>query len=366
MPAVVHVAESGRLGKMSLLEATERLFDAAGFDKRIADGDLVAVKLHFGERGNTAFVSPIYVRRIVDKIKACGGKPFLTDSNTLYRGSRGNAVDHITTAIENGFGYSTVGAPIVIADGMNGKEYVEVRIDGRHFETVKIGAAAIRADAVIAVTHFKGHEATSFGGVMKNIGMGFGSRGGKQMMHADFRPEVDPDKCTACGDCAQWCPVDAIAVDTVAVTDHGICIGCGECVVTCPYSAIAVDWGTDAGTMQEKMAEYVRGALDGKEGKTGFFNFLLNITPDCDCWHFSGAPFVPDIGILASTDPVALEQASLDLVNEAPALDHERLAAGEGITDKFRQITGVDGTPILDYAQELGLGSREYTLGRIG
>lgn len=348
--------------KASLLTATEKLFDAAALGECIAEGDLVAVKLHFGERGNTGFVPPIYVRRIVDKIKEAGGKPFLTDSNTLYRGSRSNAVDHTITAVEHGFNYATVGAPIVIADGMNGKDYVEVQVHGQHFETVKIGSAAVHADALIAVTHFKGHEATSFGGVLKNLGMGLGSRSGKQMMHADFVPAVDVSECTACGECAEWCPVDCITVDDVAVMDLDVCIGCGECVVTCPYSAIAVDWNTDATKMQEKIVEYSKGALAGKEGKAGFINFLLNITPDCDCWHFSGAPIVPDIGIMASRDPIAIEQASLDLVSEAPALA-ESLKGVEG--DKFEALTGIDGTPILDYGTKLGLGTREYELKRI-
>lgn len=359
MSSTVYCARVGELGKVSLLDATERLFDAAGLDACLSEADLVALKLHFGERGNTGFVPPIHVRRIVDKVKACGGKPFLTDSNTLYRGSRANAVDHTTTAIENGFSFATVGAPIVIADGLTGKEYVEVKVDGDHFDKVKIGAVVVHADALIAVTHFKGHEATSFGGVMKNIGMGLGARSGKQQMHADFVPQVDPEKCTACGDCADWCPVDAISIGEIATTDHGICIGCGECVVTCPYSAIAVDWSTDATKMQEKIAEYVKGALVGKEGKVGFLSYLINITPDCDCWHFSGAPIVPDIGILASTDPVAIDQASLDLVAEAPSLVESIKGAGG---DKFRALTGVDGTAVLEHAAKLGLGSREYEL----
>ncbi len=358
MASNVYFAERRRIGKTSLLDATERLFDRAGLKSCISEGDLVAVKLHFGERGNTAFIPPIFVRRIVDKIKQAGGKPFLTDSNTLYRGTRANAVDHTVTAIENGFGYATAGAPIVIADGLSGKEYVEVRVDGRHFERVRIGASVVHADALIVLTHFKGHEATSFGGAIKNMGMGLGARSGKQQMHADFTPKVDISKCNACSKCVDWCPADAMRCDEYAWTDHGLCIGCGECVVTCPYSAIAVDWSTDASKMQEKIAEYVKGALAGKEGKLALMNFLLNITPDCDCWNFSAAPLVPDLGILASKDPVAIEQASLDLVNQARALD-ERVEV-EG--DKFRELTGVDGVPMLEYAQELGLGSREYKL----
>lgn len=364
MSSVVCFAPIQGARRTSLLSATEGLFDNAGLASCIEEGDLVAVKLHFGERGNTAFVPPIYVRRIVKKIEACGGRPFLTDSNTLYRGSRANAPEHIVTAIENGFGYSTVGAPIVIADGLNGKEYIEVRIDGKHFETVKIGAAAAQADAMIVVTHFKGHEATGFGGAMKNVGMGLGSRSGKQMMHADFSPAIDVDECTACGECADWCPADAIEIGEAAQVDEALCIGCGECVVTCPSEAIAVDWSTDATKMQEKIAEYVKGAVAGKQGKVGYLSFLLNVTPDCDCWHFSEGPIVPDIGILASKDLVAIEQASLDLVNSAPALAGTRLT-DTAASDKFAAITGVDGTAILDYAQELGLGSREYELERL-
>ncbi len=358
MASNVYCVRRDRIGKTSLLAATEHLFDRAGVKSCITQDDIVAIKLHFGERGNTAFIPPTYVRRVVDKIKHAGGKPFLTDSNTLYRGMRANAVDHTITAIENGFSYATVAAPIVIADGMSGKEYVEVRVDGRHFETVRVGAAAVHADTLVVLTHFKAHEATSFGGTMKNIGMGLGARSGKQQMHADFSPKVDTSKCTACSKCVDWCPADAMACDEHAWTDHGLCIGCGECVVTCPYGAIAVDWSTDAAKMQEKIAEYVKGALAGKEGKTAFFSFLLDVTPDCDCWNFSAPPIVPDIGILASKDPVALEQASLDLVNAALPLD-ERVAK-DG--DKFAELTGVNGVPILEYAEELGLGTRDYTL----
>ncbi len=353
--------------KRSLVERVGSLLDRAGLDSAVADGDLVAVKLHFGEEGNTAFTDPIYVRRAVERVKALGGKPFLTDANTLYRGKRANAVDHITCALRNGFSYVTVDAPIVIADGLDGREAVDVPVAGRHFESVRIGSAVAHADAMVVLTHFKGHEATGFGGVMKNVGMGLGCRSAKQRMHADFRPEVSADKCTACARCVQWCPVDAIVIgpDRVAAVDLGVCYGCGECVAACPYGAIATQWQTDETVMQEKIVEHVAGALAGKADKVVYVTFVMSVAPDCDCWHFSDAPIVSDIGVLSSRDPVAIDQAALDLVTAAPGLPGTR---GEGLKagqEKFSAISGVDGTRTLAYAEELGLGTRRYELVRV-
>ncbi|HEX9092663.1 MAG TPA: DUF362 domain-containing protein, partial [Coriobacteriia bacterium] len=308
---------------------------------------------------------PIFVREVVARIKAHGGKPFLTDANTLYRGQRANAVDHLACAVHNGFSYATVEAPIVIADGLDGRDAVDVPISGgKHFETVRIGAAAVHADAMVVVTHVKGHEATGFGGALKNVGMGLGCRSAKQRMHADFRPEVTADKCTACQRCVKWCPVKAIVIsrDRVAVVDYETCYGCGECVAACPYGAIATQWKTDAAQLQEKIVEHVAGAVAGKEGKVVHLSFVTAVSPDCDCWNFSDAPVVGDIGVLASDDIVAIDQAAYDLVTAAPGLSGSR---GEGLgpgEDKFTAVTGVDGTAAIAYAEHLGLGTRTYEL----
>lgn len=365
MAAKVYFA--GTRGKhKSLIKKTQDLLDQVGLADFIKKKDLVAIKVHFGERGNTAFLSPLFARAVVDKVKACGARPFITDANTLYTGSRSNAVDHITTAIENGFDYAVVGAPIVIADGLNGKEYLMVRIDGKHFDEVKISAAVYHADAVIALTHFKGQELTGFGGALKNIGMGFGSRSGKQMMHSDVLPMIYQNKCTGCADCLKWCPTKAIAfTQKKAYINPEKCYGCGECVVTCTTGAIEINWKTESYITQEKMVEYVKGALDGKENKSGFINFLMNVTPDCDCRSWSDLPIVSDIGILASRDPVAIDVASVDLVNKAQGLKGTRLRDIDS-KDKFGSVTGIDWTPQLDYAQEIGLGSKEYELIEIG
>jgi uncharacterized Fe-S center protein len=368
MSSTVYFAPMRSVKKTSLAKRAGALLERAGLAGAIAENDLVAIKIHFGEEGNTGFVQPMYVREVVARIKARGGKPFLTDANTLYRGQRGNSVDHIACAIHNGFGYATVEAPIVIADGIDGRDACEVAISGgKHFESVKIGSAAVHADAMVVVTHFKGHEAAGFGGAMKNVGMGLGCRSAKQRMHADFDPDVIAEKCTACARCVRSCPVEAIVIgpDRVAVVDHDVCYGCGECVASCPYGAIGIQWGTDAAALQEKIAEHFAGAVAGKDGKMAYLTFVTNISPDCDCWSFSDAPVVADIGVLASTDPVAIDQAALDMVTGATGLPGSR---GDGMTagtEKFAAISGVDGTAVLRHAEELGLGTREYELVRV-
>ena len=341
------------------------LLERAGLGGAIADGDFVAIKLHFGEEGNTGFVQPVFAREVVRLVKEQGGKPFLTDANTLYSGQRWNAVDHLADAIHHGFSYATVEAPIIIADGLSGAESCEVDIEGfKHFESVRIGSAAVHADAMVAITHVKGHEATGFGGALKNVGMGLGCRSAKQRMHADFKPDPDAAKCTACKRCVTACPVDAISIgpDRVAVVDYTLCYGCGECVASCSYGAIAIEWKTTPEAIQEKIVEHVAGVLKGKEGKVIYLSFVTNVSPDCDCWSFSDAPVVADIGVLASTDIVAIDQAAYDLVVAATGLPGGR---GEGMpagSDKFTAITGVDGTIAMGYAEEHGLGSREYEL----
>ena len=353
--------------KRSMVARVGGLLGRAGLADAIADGDLVAVKLHFGEQGNTGFVSPVFLREVVRRVRDAGGKPFLTDANTLYRGERANAVEHLACAIHNGFSFATVDAPLIIADGLDGRDAVEVPVNGRHFQSVRIGSAALHADAMVVVTHVKGHEATGFGGALKNVGMGLGCRSAKQRMHADFKPEVTPDTCTACARCVRWCPVGAIEIgpDRYAVVDYDVCYGCGECVAACPYGAIATQWKTDATSIQEKIVEHVAGALEGKDGKVVYLSFVTAVTPDSDCFSFSDAPIVPDIGVLASTDIVAIEQAAFDLITQAQGLGGSRgegLASGE---DKFVAITGVDGTHAITYAESMGLGTTRYELVRV-
>ncbi|MFZ5633241.1 MAG: DUF362 domain-containing protein [Bacillota bacterium] len=355
--------------KFNLIDKVGKLFAEAGLNEIISPGDLVAIKLHFGEKGNTGYIRPQFIRKIVDEVKKAGGKPFLTDANTLYKGSRSDAVNHLQTAIENGFDYAVVNAPLIIADGLSGKDYLSVPVNFKHCQEVKIGSAVVLADALIAVSHFKGHEAAGFGGAIKNVGMGCGSRSGKQIMHSDMLPRVKPEKCKACSRCHQWCPTGAIAVGELkmAVVDEKLCIGCGECTVTCPHGAIAVNWrNNQKDALQEKMAEYAAGVLINKRGKAGFINFLNNISPDCDCFSFTDAPVVRDIGILASLDPVAIDQACIDLVNAERVLPGSKLEGKEDAKDKFGALyPDIDWSRQLAHGEEIGLGSREYELIKI-
>lgn len=342
----------------------ERLFDLAGFPTCIGAGDLTAVKLHFGERGSDTFVSPVLVRPVVERIKASGGRPFLTDTRTLYKGGRSNAVDHVATAIEHGFAYEVAGAPVIIADGLTGSHYQSVEVGGRHFRQVKIAGDIVAARAMVVVSHFKCHILSGFGGAIKNLAMGCAPAAGKREMHATFA-RVSGERCVGCGACSDVCPEAAIALSEGRSTIRKeICIGCGECMTVCPVGAIDFDWVVELPPFMERMCEYAYGAVQNKRGKVAFFNILLNITPDCDCVPWSDAPIVPDIGILASTDPVATDHASFDLVNAqqgiAESLLHRHQAPGQ---DKFNGVWEfTDGYHLIEYAEEIGLGSAEYRL----
>lgn len=354
-----------------LLEKMTKLTGKLGLKNLIEPGDLVAIKLHFGEPGNLAYIRPPYVRRMVQLVKDAGGKPFLTDANTLYVGGRSNSVDHLESAIMNGFDYSVCGAPIIIADGLTGKDYVKVPIAGQYFKEVNIGSAAVHADAIICMTHFKCHELSGIGGAIKNLGMGLGSRSGKQQMHSDVLPSVKDTQCTGCAKCTKWCPAEAMEMHPWEGNKKGQkahildnkCWGCGECAVTCTFSAITPNWRTTPAAMQEKMAEYALGVVQGKEGKIGYINFLTDISPECDCYSHNDAPIVADIGMLASLDPVALDQACSDLVNSRPVLPGCLIADLPVGQDKFKAVhPGVEWEPCLQHAETIGMGTRKYKL----
>jgi uncharacterized Fe-S center protein len=305
--------------KENLFKKLGKLLEAADLPAVVDKRDLVAVKLHFGEKGNTAFIRPIFIREIIQKIKAVGGKPFVTDANTLYAGTRGDSVNHTITAIQNGFSYSVVEAPIIIADGLMGRSQTGVPIHQKHVKTAYIGSEIVHADTLISVAHFKGHALTGFGGTIKNIGMGCASRSGKLAQHSGIAPKVKVKKCIGCGECIDHCSQSAISLNQEkAVIDPEKCIGCGECILICPQMAIQVQPGKSIPEFMEKMVEYTLGVLKTKQGKTLFINFITNVSPDCDCFPMADAPIVRDIGILASTDPVAIDQASVDLVNKEP------------------------------------------------
>lgn len=354
----------------SILARLAKLFDRAGAGSIVKENNLVAVKAHFGEHGNVSYISPVYYRTIIDRIAVCGGKPFLTDTNTLYVGNRSNSVDHTVNALKNGFAFAVVNAPVIIADGLTGTDLVEVEINGKHVKKAKIASALYFADSLISISHAKMHLATSFGGVIKNIGMGGAARPGKQEQHSGNAPFIVTDKCTGCNECVKWCNYDAMKVVNKKIQiDETKCSGCGECIAVCRFDALATKWDETNDRLQEKMVEYAHALLSTKKNKAFHFLFVMNVTPDCDCLPATGRYIVPDIGILASFDPVALDMAAVDLINRAMPVESTITSADREYEKSFK---GKDNFKIvypkleymtqLDYASKIGLGSKEYEI----
>ena len=366
--STVYLATMRTTPKRSLLNKIESLLKRTGINTILQRNELVAIKLHFGEQGNTAYLRPLFLRTIAETVKTLGCKPFLTDTNTLYVGSRSDAVMHLHTAIQNGFGFSAVGCPLVIAGGLRGKNGVRIPIDGEVLKEAIIAKEIVEADSLIVVSHFKAHELSGFGGALKNLGMGRATREGKLVQHSTVAPKVNPKTCRGCETCLAYCPAAAISVqDTTAVIRQDVCLGCGECIAVCPYKAIEIQWNESPDLFQKKMVEYALGALKGKETKSVFLNFLLQVSPACDCYPNSDAPIVRDIGITASTDPVAVDAASCDLVNGEESIPNtaikKMLRKGE---DKWRALyPAIDWQIQLGHGEKMGLGTREYTLVRI-
>lgn len=363
----------------SLLNKLEVLMKRAGMETIDFKDKYVAIKIHFGEFGNMAYIRPNYAGVIVKMIKELGGKPFLTDSNTLYTGSRSNAVDHLNTAGLNGFNKIVTGCDVIIADGLRGNDERIVDIGGKYCPEPKIGAAIAEADIIVSMSHFKGHEQAGFGGTLKNLGMGSGSVAGKQDMHSTAQPKIETDKCIGCRICEKNCAHDAVhVIDRKAVIDYDKCVGCGQCVAVCGQGG-AVMGSTESGkVLNYKIAEYTKAVLNGKPSI--HVSFIMNVSPECDCWAHNDAAIVPDLGIAASLDPVALDQACADIVTAAPILqtsnalsdkhecccghDHDH-HHGEG-EDKFHKLhPDTNWQSGLEYGEELGLGTREYELIRI-
>ncbi|NLK08919.1 MAG: DUF362 domain-containing protein [Firmicutes bacterium] len=339
-----------------IAEKTFSLYQRADMGKVLEEGDLVALKMHFGEKGNTGYIKPGYLHDLIKAIKDCGTEPYLTDANTLYRGERAYSVDHLMQAYRHGFGPENMGIPVIIADGIRSKNYSEVAIKGKHFDSVKIANDILDSDALFVLSHVTGHGSTGLGAAIKNLGMGCASRSGKQNQHSDVKPNVDASLCTACGLCILRCPVEAISwVDDKASIDHEICYGCAECIAACRFGAIAVNWEGTSQALQEKMAEYALGVIEDKKDKTVYFTYLIHVTENCDCVGRPQNPIIDDIGILASYDPVAIDQAAVDLLAKAARKDL--------LQDLWPEN---DYNLQLAHAEKLGIGTRKYELINIG
>lgn len=354
---------------VSLTEKLQRLIKKAGITDIDMDGKFVAIKMHFGELGNLSYLRPNYAKAVADVVKECGGKPFLTDCNTLYPGSRKNALEHLDCANINGFNTITTGCQIIIGDGLRGTDDITVPVrNGEYCKEAYIGRAVMDADIFISLTHFKGHESTGFGGTIKNIGMGCGSRAGKMHQHNSGKPIVHDDLCRGCRRCAKECGSDAITYENgKAVINQDICKGCGRCIGACAFDAIEnQNWNANE-ILGRKMAEYSQAVCDGRP--TFHISLVRDISPNCDCHGENDAPILPDVGIFASFDPVALDQACVDACLHATPMPNSQLS--DNLADPHwhhHHDNFLDSNPnvrwkeTLEHAEKIGLGTREYEL----
>ena len=356
----------------SQLAKLHRLILSAGLGELDLERKLVCIKLHFGEPGNLTFLRPNYAKTVADCVKELGGVPFLSDCNTLYAGRRKNALEHLDAAYENGFFPLSTGCQIIIGDGLRGTDDIEVPVrNGEYVKAAKIGRAIMDADVFISLTHFKGHEQTGFGGAIKNIGMGCGSRAGKMEQHAAGKPQVVAEHCVCCKACAPHCGQDAIGYDTgKAVIDLDKCVGCGRCIGVCNFDAIEGLYDNSVQMLNRKMAEYAMAVVDGRP--CFHISLVRDISPNCDCHGENDVPILPDVGMFASFDPVALDQACADACLAQTPLPGSQLArrmAEEGFVDHhdhFCNTTeGTEWQSCLAHAEKIGLGSRRYELVRV-
>lgn len=327
------------------------LIDKSQVLDAVSKGDKVAVKAHFGEDGNTGYARPEYAAAVCAAVLRKGAGPYLTDTNTLYRGRRRNSKDHLELAAEHGFTRKTLGADVVIPDDLDIKQVAEVPTHGSILKSAYIARCFVDADAIIALSHFKGHILTGFGGAIKNIAMGCAVPKGKMAQHNDAMPHFRPDACTGCGRCVSVCPVKAIVIrDGKADLDKIKCIGCATCVGACPSFAMFIDFSAGS-AVQKKMAEYAAAVLKPKRGKCAFINVAVRINKECDCWAGENPQIGPDIGVFASLDPVAIDKASFDVTVKKCGCDIFKAAH----PDNNCMIQ-------LEHAQKIGLGSLDYEL----
>jgi len=343
------VAPADSAGVMQ--EKLRRLLEVSGSLHQVKPRDQVVMKLHFGEEGNTGFIKPEWVRVVSRKIQQAQAVPVMAETNTLYRGQRTNAKDHLALAARHGFTLEKTSAAISIPEDK--PEHVrDVSVQQAHIKTAKIMKVFLDADVLVVLSHFKGHLMTGFGGALKNVGMGCASREGKLAQHGGVAPFVNEDNCIGCGECLKVCPANAIFLDSNrAFIDGGLCIGCASCIAACPQEAVDVPWEAGGETIQEKMVEYAKAVLEPRRGKTAFVNFAVKITKECDCLAKDDPRICPDIGFFASRDPVSIDKACYDKVQEACG------------RDLLKEVhPHCDGMKQLLYAEQLGLGQMDYEL----
>ncbi|MFH1190443.1 MAG: DUF362 domain-containing protein [Candidatus Omnitrophota bacterium] len=354
MAAKVYYVRAGAGDPLHVVSAKlGRLIDKSSVLSRIRKDDFTAIKMHFGDKGNTGHIRAEWVKEAANRVREITPNVFLADTNVIYKASsRTNSMDHLKVAYEHGFNPENVGLPVIIADGLRGRNFAEVPTSGRHFSKIKMAADFADCDSMLVMTHITGHILTGVGGSLKNVGMGCSSRRGKYEQHCGAVPEVDASHCAGCGKCVEICPAGALRLEMKRIKiAKDACLGCGECAVVCKTKAIEIRWSETLENLQEKMVEYAKGVIDSFGSRVGYMNFLIKVTKDCDCLAKDDPRIVDDLGMLASNDPVAIDKASVDLI---------RASGGK---DVFTEgYPGTDWSAQLKYAFKLGLGSAEYKL----
>lgn len=347
----------------------KRLIKAAGLGSIDMDGKFVAIKMHFGELGNMSYLRPNYAKAVVDFVKERGGKPFLTDCNTLYPGSRKNAIEHLYCAWENGFTPLTVGCPVIIGDGLKGTDDIAVPVKGGEYvKEAKIGRAVMDADVFISLNHFKGHESAGFGGAIKNIGMGCGSRAGKKEQHCNGKPEVNEALCKGCRSCMKQCANDGLEFNVETRKMHIVpenCVGCGRCIGACNFDAISFSEYAAVKDLNCRMAEYAKAVVDGRPNF--HISLICDVSPSCDCHAGNDAPILPDVGMFASFDPLALDRACVDVCLKQTPLPNTVLTENMALPNFVNRCDHFDNTnpnseykTCLEHAYKIGLGNLDY------
>ena len=354
---------------VSQLDKLRKLLEKSEFSQIDFDGKFVAIKLHFGELGNLSFLRANYAKVVADFIKERGGRPFITDCNTLYVGSRKNALEHMDTAYLNGYSPFSTGCHVIIADGLKGSDDIEVPVAGGEYcKTARIGRAVMDADVFISLSHFKGHETAGFGGCLKNIGMGCGSRAGKMEQHNAGKPHVAQKYCIGCGQCRRICAHGAPIIENgKAHIDHDKCVGCGRCIAVCPKDAVQINWDESTTNLNYKIAEYTKAVVDGRPNF--HISIVCDVSPTCDCHAGNDAPILPDVGMFASFDPLALDQACADACLRQTPLPNTQLTEAMASPhfhdhhDHFDNANpNTEYKTCLAHAEKIGLGNRKYEI----
>lgn len=346
----------------TIYDNLKRLISYCPMESVFQRKEQIAVKISFGEFGNLNYIRPQYVKIFLESLRSIGTLPFLTDTCTLYKGKRNNAVEHLENAVNNGFGYDNLQTPLIIADGLKGNNYIHVKSKANNLTYLKIASDIYFADGILCLSHFKLHELTGFGGALKNLGMGCAAKAGKIAIHSDIVPTINK-RCEGCGKCLIFCDTNAIVLkDKQASILSDVCIGCGNCTLVCPNEAIKINWDSKGERFTKKMVDYAEGVVRNKKKKSVFVNFLTNITPVCDCVNYTPQPILPDIGFVLSKDPVACDAASLDIIKNIWSNISNRsqeFAHRNSLSSIYPDIVWEDQ---LSYAETIGLGTTNYQL----